>query len=209
MTKRSTFVNKNISKTTKKYEISNSFSVKTPMLPPNNLGLGLSGKLVNETLYRGMIGSLMYLTASQHNIQFSTCFGLKGYLDSDYVGCNMDRKSTSGACQLLGGKLVCWSAKKQQLVAMCSAEVEYVTTARSRGGRGVKEKNTVIAAKDVVFSTWMAFGGNTRDLGSFGEETDEITDLHQILEKILLTGRGDGVAGIKRRRRDPSSDDVR
>ncbi|GJZ34350.1 ribonuclease H-like domain-containing protein [Tanacetum coccineum] len=32
---------------------------------------------------------------------------------------------------------------------------------------------------DKVFSTWMTFGGNTRDLGSFGEETDEITDLHQ------------------------------
>ncbi|GKC54154.1 hypothetical protein Tco_1076899 [Tanacetum coccineum] len=60
-----------------------------------------------------------------------------------------------------------------------------------------------------VFSTWMAFGGNTRDLGSFGEETDEITDLHQILEEVLLTERGDGVAGIKRRRRDPSSDGVR
>ncbi|GJX57861.1 hypothetical protein Tco_0287758 [Tanacetum coccineum] len=62
---------------------------------------------------------------------------------------------------------------------------------------------------DEVFSTWMAFGGNTRDLGSFGEETDEITDLHQILEEILLTRRGDGVARIKRRRRDPSSDGVR
>ncbi|GJT20259.1 hypothetical protein Tco_0890196 [Tanacetum coccineum] len=60
-----------------------------------------------------------------------------------------------------------------------------------------------------VFSTWMAFGGNTRDLGSFGEETDEITDLHQILEEVLLTERGDGVASIKRCRRDPSSDDVR
>ncbi|GJY99174.1 hypothetical protein Tco_0516604 [Tanacetum coccineum] len=36
------------------------------------------------------------------------------------------RKSTSGACQLLGGKLVCWSAKKQQSVAMSSAEAKYV-----------------------------------------------------------------------------------
>ncbi|GJW49247.1 hypothetical protein Tco_0090598 [Tanacetum coccineum] len=62
---------------------------------------------------------------------------------------------------------------------------------------------------DEVFSTWMAFGGNTRDLGSFGEETDEITDLHQILEEVLLIERGDDVAGIKRRRRDPSSDGVR
>ncbi|GJS71143.1 hypothetical protein Tco_0703984 [Tanacetum coccineum] len=57
--------------------------------------------------------------------------------------------------------------------------------------------------------TWMAFGGNTRDLGSFGEETDEITDLHQILEKILLTELGDGVTSIKRRHRDPSSDGAR
>ncbi|GJZ48812.1 hypothetical protein Tco_0603002 [Tanacetum coccineum] len=35
---------------------------------------------------------------------------------------------------------------------------------------------------DEVFSTWMAFGGNTCDLGSFGEETDKITNLHQIHE---------------------------
>ncbi|GKC66714.1 hypothetical protein Tco_1099312 [Tanacetum coccineum] len=54
-------------------------------------------------------------------------FDLKGYLDSDYA--NIDRKSTSGACQLLGGKLVCWSAKKQQSVAMSSAEAEYVAAA--------------------------------------------------------------------------------
>ncbi|GKE70100.1 hypothetical protein Tco_1528172 [Tanacetum coccineum] len=35
-------------------------------------------------------------------------------------------KSTSGACQILCGKLVCWSAKKQQSMAMSSAEAEYV-----------------------------------------------------------------------------------
>nr|GEW09728.1 retrovirus-related Pol polyprotein from transposon TNT 1-94 [Tanacetum cinerariifolium] len=50
----------------------------------------------------------------------------KGYLDSDYASCNRDRKSTSGACQLLGGKLVSWSEKKPQIVAMCSAKAEYV-----------------------------------------------------------------------------------
>ncbi|GJX95345.1 hypothetical protein Tco_0351143 [Tanacetum coccineum] len=119
------------------------------MVPPNNLGPDLSGKAVNETQYRGMIGSLMYLTASRPDIQFSTClcvpkstpnlglwypkcssFNLKGYSDSDYVGCNMDKKSTSGACQLLGGKFVCWSAKKQQSVAMSSAETKYVVAAR-------------------------------------------------------------------------------
>ncbi|GJV44539.1 hypothetical protein Tco_1429075 [Tanacetum coccineum] len=50
---------------------------------------------------------------------------------------------------------------------------------------------------DEVFSTWMTFGGNTRDLGSFGKETKEIMDLHQILEDVLLTERRDGVASIK------------
>ncbi|GKD90497.1 reverse transcriptase domain-containing protein [Tanacetum coccineum] len=36
-------------------------------------------------------------------------------------------------------------------------------------------------AKDLITDevTWMEFGGNTRDLGSFGEETDKITTLHQ------------------------------
>ncbi|GJT25266.1 hypothetical protein Tco_0895203 [Tanacetum coccineum] len=56
----------------KKYEISDSFSVKTPMVPPNNLGIGLVGKPVNETSYRGMIGSLMYLTTTRPDIQFYT-----------------------------------------------------------------------------------------------------------------------------------------
>ncbi|GJV88828.1 hypothetical protein Tco_1532766 [Tanacetum coccineum] len=55
----------------------------------------------------------------------------------------------------------------------------------------------------------MTFGGNTHDLGSFGEETDEITDLHQIHEEILFSKREDDVTGIKGRRHDPSSDGVR
>ncbi|GJQ95406.1 retrovirus-related pol polyprotein from transposon TNT 1-94 [Tanacetum coccineum] len=55
----------------KKYDINGS-SVKTPMVTPNNLVPDLNGKTVNETQYRGMIGSLMYLTASRPDIQFST-----------------------------------------------------------------------------------------------------------------------------------------
>nr|GEY62011.1 retrovirus-related Pol polyprotein from transposon TNT 1-94 [Tanacetum cinerariifolium] len=46
---------------------------KTPMVPPNNVGPDLTGKPINENLYRGMIRSLMYLTASRPDIQFSTC----------------------------------------------------------------------------------------------------------------------------------------
>nr|GEU68290.1 hypothetical protein [Tanacetum cinerariifolium] len=56
----------------KKYEMSNSSLVKTPMVPPNNLGPDLAGKPVNATLYRGMIGSLMDLATTRPDIQFST-----------------------------------------------------------------------------------------------------------------------------------------
>ncbi|GKB77824.1 hypothetical protein Tco_0944719, partial [Tanacetum coccineum] len=66
-----------------------------------------------------------------------------------------------------------------------------------------------ITGVDKVFSPWMAFGGNTHDLGSFGEETDKITDLHQIHKEVLFIECGDGVTAIKRRRRDLSSNNVR
>ena len=53
-------------------------------------------------------------------------FDLLGYSDSDYAGCKVDRKSTSGTCQLLGRSLVSWSSKKQNSVALSTAEAEYV-----------------------------------------------------------------------------------
>ncbi|GJW33332.1 retrovirus-related pol polyprotein from transposon TNT 1-94 [Tanacetum coccineum] len=56
----------------KKYEISDCSSVKTPMVPPNNLGPDLAGKPVSETSYKGMIRSRMYLTSTMHDIKFST-----------------------------------------------------------------------------------------------------------------------------------------
>nr|GEU86483.1 retrovirus-related Pol polyprotein from transposon TNT 1-94 [Tanacetum cinerariifolium] len=56
-------------------------------------------------------------------------FDQKAYSESDYTGCNLDTKSTSGGCQILGGKLVCWNAKKQSPMAMSSAKDEYVAAA--------------------------------------------------------------------------------
>ncbi|GKF69473.1 hypothetical protein Tco_0202530, partial [Tanacetum coccineum] len=35
-----------------------------------------------------------------------------------------------------------------------------------------------------VFSIWQAFGGNTRDFGSFREEMDKTADLHQHISRI-------------------------
>nr|GEV62161.1 uncharacterized mitochondrial protein AtMg00810-like [Tanacetum cinerariifolium] len=59
-------------------------------------------------------------------------FNLKEYSDSDYAGCNLDRKSTSGGCQILVEKLVCWNAKKQSLVVMSPAQADCVSTALTK-----------------------------------------------------------------------------
>ncbi|GJV27875.1 hypothetical protein Tco_1384323 [Tanacetum coccineum] len=103
------------------------------MVPPNNLGPDLSSKAVNETQYKGMIGYLMYLTKSRPDIQFSTCLCARyqaNTKESHLIAVKrIFRKSTSGACQLLGGNLVCWSAKKQRSVAMSSAKAEYIAAA--------------------------------------------------------------------------------
>jgi hypothetical protein len=54
-------------------------------------------------------------------------FELLGYSDADYAGCKVDRKSTSGTCQFLGRSLVSWSSKKQNSIALSTAEAGYVT----------------------------------------------------------------------------------
>jgi hypothetical protein len=42
----------------------------------------------------------------------SSSLSLCGYSDSDYAGCRVERKSTSGTCQFLGSFLVSWSSRK-------------------------------------------------------------------------------------------------
>ncbi|GKD00065.1 hypothetical protein Tco_1170339 [Tanacetum coccineum] len=76
------------------------------MVPSNNLGPNLNGKAVNKTQYKGMIGSLMYLTASRPDIQFSICICVRyqANLKESYLiaikitfRCNLDKKITSVA----------------------------------------------------------------------------------------------------------------
>ncbi|KAJ9547205.1 hypothetical protein OSB04_019748 [Centaurea solstitialis] len=149
----------------KKFDLTSCTPMKTPMAPPLLLDKDSKGKPVDVTLYRGMISSLLYLTASRPDIMYSTClcaryqaepkeshltavkrifrylkgtpnlglwyskdsgFDLTAYSDSDFAGCKIDRKSTTGGCHLLGGKLVSWTSKKQNSVSTSTAEAEYV-----------------------------------------------------------------------------------
>ncbi|GKA85206.1 hypothetical protein Tco_0806860 [Tanacetum coccineum] len=92
----------------KKYEISDSSSVKTPMVTD-------------------------VLNYNRPDIQFSTvlCVRYQSNPKESHLTAvkRILRKSISGSCQILGGKLVCWSAKKQQSVAMSTTKAEYVAAA--------------------------------------------------------------------------------
>jgi len=56
-----------------------------------------------------------------------TC-NLIGYSNSDFSGCKIDRKSTNGTCHFIGSALVSWHSKKQNSVALSTAEAEYIST---------------------------------------------------------------------------------
>ncbi|GJS15217.1 hypothetical protein Tco_0409689 [Tanacetum coccineum] len=51
---------------------------------------------------------------------------LTSYADTDHVGCQDIRRSTSGCMQLLGDRLVSWSSKRQKSAAISSTKVENI-----------------------------------------------------------------------------------
>ncbi|GKA27887.1 putative ribonuclease H-like domain-containing protein [Tanacetum coccineum] len=112
---------------------------------------------VDEHIYRSMIGSLMYLTASRPDIILPLCacamvsvfskdspLELVAYTDSDYAGATQDRKSTTGGCQFLGNRLISWQCKKQTIVATSTTKAEYVAAAsccRQRSAKATTNEN--------------------------------------------------------------------
>ncbi|XP_070020892.1 uncharacterized mitochondrial protein AtMg00810-like [Nicotiana sylvestris] len=107
----------------------------TSVATATKLDIDEPGPFVAQKLYRGMVGSLFYLTANRLDIVFSvrlyarSNFNLVGYADADYAGFLMDRKNTSGMTHFLGSCLVSWATKKQNSVDLSTAEAEYVVAA--------------------------------------------------------------------------------
>jgi hypothetical protein len=50
----------------------------------------------------------------------------QGYVDFDWAGSAVDRKSTSGCCFSLGSTMVFWCSRKQTSVDLSTAEAEYI-----------------------------------------------------------------------------------
>jgi len=65
----------------KKFKLEECKEMNTPMHPTCTLRKEDQGSKVNQKLYRGMIGSLLYLTASRPDILFSVCLCARFQLD--------------------------------------------------------------------------------------------------------------------------------
>ncbi|GJZ28220.1 retrovirus-related pol polyprotein from transposon TNT 1-94 [Tanacetum coccineum] len=84
--------------------------VDTPIVERTKLDEDLSGIPVDQTQYRSMIGSLMYLTARSINMGLwypkDTAMTLTAYADADHSGCQDTQRSASGGAQFLGDNAI-------------------------------------------------------------------------------------------------------
>jgi hypothetical protein len=132
-----------------------SKAMATPMSTTTALDADEEGEHMDQKEYQSMIRSVLYMTATMPDIQFSVClcarfqaspdtcvtlptsaFGarvfflaLHGFSDADFAECWLDRKFTSGTCLFLGSSLVSWSSRKQSSVAQSTTKAEYVAAA--------------------------------------------------------------------------------
>ncbi|XP_019236708.1 PREDICTED: uncharacterized protein LOC109216943 [Nicotiana attenuata] len=75
---------------------------------------------------------LRYFKGTQNLVLYypsSDNFNLIDYADADYAGYLVDKKSTSGMAHFLGSYFISWGSRKQNSVALSTAEAEYVAAA--------------------------------------------------------------------------------
>ncbi|GKC71477.1 hypothetical protein Tco_1117360 [Tanacetum coccineum] len=95
------------------------------MIENKKLDEDLQGKPVDDTLYRGMIGSLMYLTASRPDLNYNVCLCARYQAKPT----KKHLQAVKRIFQYLNGTInmgLCWSSKKQKSTAISSTKAEYI-----------------------------------------------------------------------------------
>ncbi|WVZ52570.1 LOW QUALITY PROTEIN: hypothetical protein U9M48_003618, partial [Paspalum notatum var. saurae] len=115
----------------KKFNMGDSKPMTTPMSTNTALDADEDGEAASpRTSHRQAVKHIFrYLKFTPElSLWYSSdsSLSLRGFSDADHAGCRIDRKSTSGTCQLLGTSLVSWSSRN---VSLSTTEAEYIATA--------------------------------------------------------------------------------
>jgi hypothetical protein len=78
----------------------------------------------SKKILRYMSGTSERGLCYNNNNSSDNSVNVTAYCDSDWAGDKEDRRSTTGYCTFMNGNLINWNTKKQQTVALSSAEAE-------------------------------------------------------------------------------------
>ncbi|GJY39564.1 RNA-directed DNA polymerase, eukaryota, reverse transcriptase zinc-binding domain protein [Tanacetum coccineum] len=110
--------------------------------------------LHNSSLYRAIVGKLLYLTITRPALSYAAYalrqglfipsqnnLKLQAYCDSDWANCSATRRSITGFSIFLGSSLISWQSKKRCVVSRSSTEAEIEPLLIVLGGNGDAEQN--------------------------------------------------------------------
>ncbi|GJY12933.1 uncharacterized mitochondrial protein-like protein [Tanacetum coccineum] len=109
-----------------------------PIYPNIKLNDTDGDPLLDASLYRTLVGKLLYLTITRPDLSYAAnCLSQFSHSSrtphfdalikvlSDWANCPITRRSITGFCIFLGPCLISWQSKKQLVVSRSSTEAEY------------------------------------------------------------------------------------